>query len=112
MTEQKFSEQEIKKAVRQRYAGAIARPASSCCGPASAEPVQIGGSCCAPAPADAMKGKMAQVAGYDEAELRRLPADAVQNSSHAILLVIALPLSYHFRQEESTKRDVAVYSPQ
>ena len=80
MTEQKFSEQEIKKAVRQRYAGAIARPASSCCGPASAEPVQIGGSCCAPAPADAMKGKMAQVAGYDEAELRRLPADAVQNS--------------------------------
>ncbi len=95
MTERKFSEQEIKKAVRERYAGAIARPAASgcgptpsgpvqiggsCCGPVPSQPVQIGGSCCAPAPADAMKGKMAQVAGYGEAELQRLPADAVQNS--------------------------------
>ena len=80
MTEQKFSQREIKEAVKQRYAGRIARPASSCCGPAQSSPVQIGGSCCTPAATDAKKGRMAQVAGYGEAELQRLPADAVQNS--------------------------------
>ncbi|MBI4537736.1 MAG: arsenite methyltransferase [candidate division NC10 bacterium] len=80
MTEQGFSEREIKEAVRQRYAGAIARPASSCCGSTPSSLVQIGGSCCAPAPAESAKGKLAEVAGYDAAELRRLPADAVQNS--------------------------------
>ena len=80
MTERQFSESEIKDAVRKRYAGAIARPAGSCCGPAVSQPTQIGGSCCSPAASDSMKGTMAKVAGYGDAELAALPADALQNS--------------------------------
>ena len=80
MTEPIFSEQEIKESVRKRYAGAIGKSPSSCCGPAPSQPVQIGVSCCGPAPSDPMKGKFAAVAGYGDEELKRLPADAVQNS--------------------------------
>jgi len=80
MSGKKFGEHEIKEAVRRRYAGAIERPASSCCGPAPSQPVQIGSACCGPSVTEAMKGTMAKVAGYGESELGRLPADAVQNS--------------------------------
>jgi len=80
MDEREFSEQEIKKAVRKRYAGAIERPASSCCSPTVSQPIQIGGSCCGPVATEAMKGGMAKVAGYTEEDLARLPGDAVQNS--------------------------------
>jgi len=44
MTDPTFSEQEIKESVRKRYAGAIGQSPRSCCGPASSQPVQIGGS--------------------------------------------------------------------
>jgi N-acetylglutamate synthase-like GNAT family acetyltransferase/SAM-dependent methyltransferase len=74
----KFAEQEIKDAVKTRYAKAIERP-SSCCGPSPSEPVQIGGSCCGAAPVEA-KGNFAKIAGYDRDELSRLPADAVEHS--------------------------------
>ena len=80
MGKPEFSEKDIKEAVKRRYAGAIERPASSCCGPAPSQPVQIGSSCCGPSMTEAMKGSMAKVAGYGEEELGRLPADAVQNS--------------------------------
>ncbi|MCX5732971.1 MAG: arsenite methyltransferase [candidate division NC10 bacterium] len=80
MTDPAFSEQEIKESVRKRYAGAIGKSPGSCCGPAPSQPMQIGGSCCRAAPSDPMKGKFAAVAGYGDEELKRLPADAVQNS--------------------------------
>ncbi len=80
MSGKKFGEHEIKEAVKRRYAGAIEQPASSCCGPAPSQPVQIGSSCCGPSVTEAMKGGMAKVAGYGQEELGRLPADAVQNS--------------------------------
>ncbi|MEI8190789.1 MAG: arsenite methyltransferase [candidate division NC10 bacterium] len=80
MTDPIFSEQEIKESVRKRYAGAIGQSPRSCCGPAPSQPVQTGGSCCGTAPSDPMKGKFAAVAGYGDEELKRLPADAVQNS--------------------------------
>jgi arsenite methyltransferase len=80
MGKAEFSEKDIKEAVKRRYAGAIERPATSCCGPAPSQPVLIESSCCGPSVTDAMKGGMAKVAGYGEEELGRLPADAVQNS--------------------------------
>lgn len=80
MGKTEFSEKDIKEAVKRRYAGAIERPTSSCCGPAASQPVQIGSSCCGPSVTEVMKGGMAKVAGYREEELGRLPADAVQNS--------------------------------
>ncbi len=80
MTEGPFSEREIKDAVRKRYAGAIAPPAASCCGPTASKPMTIGSSCCPPATSDEMKGSMAKMAGYEDAVLAVLPADAVQNS--------------------------------
>jgi SAM-dependent methyltransferase len=70
---QQFSEQGIKDAVKQRYAEAI-QTKSSCCGPSPA-----GGTCCGPAPAE-LPGGLAAVAGYEEAELAGLPADAVEHS--------------------------------
>ncbi len=73
----RFGEQEIKEAVRARYAKAIQRQAS-CCGPTSSQPVQISNSCCGAAPVS--KGNFAKIAGYDKDELSRLPADAIQNS--------------------------------
>ncbi len=78
MDTNKFGEQEIKDAVRTRYAKAIQRQAS-CCGPLPSQPVQIADSCCGAAPVEA-KGNFAKIAGYDTDELSRLPADAVQNS--------------------------------
>jgi len=80
MGKPEFSEKDIKEAVKRRYAGAIEQPASSCCGPAPSQPVQIGSACCGPSVTEGMKGGMAKVAGYGEEELGRLPADAVQNS--------------------------------
>jgi N-acetylglutamate synthase-like GNAT family acetyltransferase/SAM-dependent methyltransferase len=80
MGKPEFSEKDIKEAVKRRYAGAIERPASSCCAPAPSRPVQIGTSCCGPSVTEAMKGGMAKVAGYGEEELGRLPSDAVQNA--------------------------------
>jgi N-acetylglutamate synthase-like GNAT family acetyltransferase/2-polyprenyl-3-methyl-5-hydroxy-6-metoxy-1,4-benzoquinol methylase len=75
-----FSEREIKDAVRERYAGAIERPTTSCCSSTPSQPLTIESSCCRPTTAEDMKGTMAKVAGYDDAELAALPADAVQNS--------------------------------
>jgi N-acetylglutamate synthase-like GNAT family acetyltransferase/SAM-dependent methyltransferase len=74
----KFGEQEIKDAVRTRYAKAIQRQ-GSCCGPSPSQPVQVAASCCGPGAVEA-KGNFAKIAGYDKDELTRLPADAVQNS--------------------------------
>jgi len=80
MGKPEISQKDIKEAVKRRYAGAIERPASSCCGPAPSQPVQIGDACCGPSVTEVMKGGMAKVAGYGEEELDRLPADAVQNA--------------------------------
>jgi arsenite methyltransferase len=74
----KFGDQEIKDAVRTRYAKAIQRQ-GSCCGPSPSQPVQVASSCCGPGAVEA-KGNFAKIAGYDKDELTRLPADAVQNS--------------------------------
>ena len=78
MDTNQFDEQEIKDAVRTRYAKAIQRQAS-CCGPSPSQPVHIASSCCGPGAIEA-KGNLAKIAGYDTDELTRLPADAVQNS--------------------------------
>jgi len=80
MGKPEFDDKEIKSAVKKRYAAAIARPSTSCCGPAAPQLVQIGGSCCGPAASTAMKGTMVKTAGYGEDELGRLPSDAVQNA--------------------------------
>jgi N-acetylglutamate synthase-like GNAT family acetyltransferase/2-polyprenyl-3-methyl-5-hydroxy-6-metoxy-1,4-benzoquinol methylase len=93
MTEEKkrTSEEDIKAAVRQRYAAAIAQPSGSCCGPAPvpaesgccgprpSAPVRPQSSCCGPA-ATEMQGTAARMAGYQAAELQNVPADAVSNS--------------------------------
>ena len=78
MDTKKFGDQEIKDAVRARYAKAIQRE-SSCCEASPTPPVQIAGSCCGPGAVEA-KGNFAKIAGYDKDELIRLPADAVQHS--------------------------------
>lgn len=90
-----FSPEEIRRAVRQRYAQAIGagggcgggpapgspvQAAGSCCGPAPSPPVQIAGPGGGPAPTPARQGGMAALAGYAAAALDRLPADAVQHS--------------------------------
>lgn len=80
MSEKEISQGNIKEAVRQRYARAIERPSTSCCGPAPSQPVKVGSSCCGPAVTETMKGSLVKSAGYGEEELGRLPADAVQNS--------------------------------
>ncbi|MBI4734504.1 MAG: arsenite methyltransferase [candidate division NC10 bacterium] len=80
MSEQEIGKDSIKEAVRQRYARAIERPSPSCCGPAPSQPVQVKSSCCGPAATETMKGSLVKSAGYEEEELGRLPADAVQNS--------------------------------
>ncbi len=77
MSEQPFSHEEIKNAVKQRYAGAIQSPGSRCT-PTSASPAQKG-SCCGPTAVEA-RGGFAKSAGYDAAELATLPADAVEHS--------------------------------
>lgn len=80
MGEKEIGKEDIKGAVRQRYARAIERPSTSCCGPAPSQPVKVGSSCCSPAVTETMKGSLVKAAGYGEEELGRLPADAVQNS--------------------------------
>ncbi len=80
MSEQEIGKGNIKEAVRQRYARAIQKPSTSCCGPAPSQPVQAKSSCCGPAATETMKGSLVKSAGYGEEELGRLPADAVQNS--------------------------------
>jgi N-acetylglutamate synthase-like GNAT family acetyltransferase/SAM-dependent methyltransferase len=80
MDEKKIGKGDIKEAVRQRYARAIQKPSTSCCGPAPSQPVQVKSSCCGPSVTDTMKGSLVKTAGYREEELGRLPADAVQNS--------------------------------
>ena len=55
---------EVKTAVKERYARAIQQPGSGCCG---------GG-------AQAMKGTLVKIAGYDDEALAALPADAVENA--------------------------------
>jgi len=80
MDRTELTETEIKEAVRNRYAAAVAKPGNSCCGPAATQPLAIGSSCCGPAVTETMKGSLVKTAGYGEEELGRLPADAVQNS--------------------------------
>ena len=80
MGEKEIGTSDIKEAVRQRYARAIQKPSTSCCGPAPSQPVQVKSSCCGPAMTETMKGSLVKSAGYEEEELGRLPADAVQNS--------------------------------
>jgi arsenite methyltransferase len=74
MSGQEVSKNDIKDAVKSRYAKAI-QGTPSCCGPA-APPA---GSCCGPTAVE-QKGTFVKIAGYDKDELSRLPADAVQNS--------------------------------
>jgi len=80
MGEKQIGKGDIKEAVRQRYARAIQKPSTSCCGPAPSQPVQVKSSCCGPSVTDTMKGSLVKTAGYGEEELGRLPSDAVQNS--------------------------------
>ena len=71
MLNENLSDIEIKGEVRKRYAALVSSPgASSCCGPESS---------CGSA-TETMKGNLVKSAGYSEAELQKLPGDAVQNS--------------------------------
>lgn len=72
-----FSNEDIKNAVKQRYAGAIQKGGS--CSAASGASAKASNSCCGAAPAEP-QGGFAKVAGYGEAELAALPADAVEHS--------------------------------
>ena len=74
MSEQGFSKNDIKDAVKSRYARAI-QGTPSCCGPAPSQ----AGSCCGPTAVE-QKGSFVKIAGYDKEQLSRLPTDAVQNS--------------------------------
>jgi len=78
MAEKEFSEQEIKDAVKSRYAQAI-QGSSSCCGPSAPREAPQGGSCRGSTHVE-QRGTFVKIAGYDKDELSRLPADAVQNS--------------------------------
>jgi arsenite methyltransferase len=78
MSRKEFSKTEIKDAVKSRYARAI-QDSSSCCGPSAARGEARTGSCCGPIAVE-QKGNLVKIAGYDQDELSRLPADAVQNS--------------------------------
>jgi arsenite methyltransferase len=78
MSEHGFSKHEIKDAVKSRYAKAI-QGASSCCGPTASPAAPQTGSCCDPTAVE-QKGTFVKIAGYDNDQLSRLPADAVQNS--------------------------------
>jgi AhpD family alkylhydroperoxidase len=77
MSAKSFSNEEIKNAVKQRYAGAIQTGGS--CGAAAGASTATVGSCCGGAPAEP-QGGFATAAGYGEAELAALPADAVEHS--------------------------------
>ena len=78
MSAKEFSQTEIKDAVKSRYAKAI-QGSSSCCGPSATPAGAPSSSCCGPITIE-QKGGMVKIAGYDKADLSRLPADAVQNS--------------------------------
>ncbi|HXZ43229.1 MAG TPA: methyltransferase domain-containing protein, partial [archaeon] len=78
MDKNTFGEQEIKDAVKSRYAKAIQR-SSSCCGPSATQEGTQSSSCCGPTALE-QKGNLVKIAGYDKDDLSRLPADAVQNS--------------------------------
>jgi SAM-dependent methyltransferase len=58
-------EKDIKAAVQDRYARAIQRPGSGCCGGSAT---------------DAMKGTLVKIAGYRDEDLAALPSDAVENA--------------------------------
>ncbi len=77
MSAEQFSSEEIKNAVKQRYAGAI-QTGPSCCAPQPAART-TNSSCCGAAPAEP-QGGFAKIAGYDATELASLPADAVEHS--------------------------------
>ena len=76
MSEQRFSDQDIKQAVKQRYATAV-QGGSSCCGPQPSPAPQQG--CCGAAPV-VPQGNLVTMAGYAAEELAGLPADAVEHS--------------------------------
>jgi N-acetylglutamate synthase-like GNAT family acetyltransferase/2-polyprenyl-3-methyl-5-hydroxy-6-metoxy-1,4-benzoquinol methylase len=78
MSAKEFSQAEIKDAVKSRYARAI-QGASSCCGPSPTQEGTPSSSCCGPTTVE-QKGNLVKIAGYDKADLSRLPVDAVQNS--------------------------------
>jgi SAM-dependent methyltransferase len=78
MSAKEFGDDEIKEAVKSRYAKAI-QGSSSCCGPSASPAGGPSNSCCGPTTIE-QKGGMVKIAGYDKGELSRLPADAVQNS--------------------------------
>jgi AhpD family alkylhydroperoxidase len=78
MSEQRFTDRDIKDAVKQRYASAI-QGGSSCCGPGSSSVPQAGGSCCGAASGESGRS-LADMAGYGAEELAALPADAVEHS--------------------------------
>lgn len=78
MSAKEFSKTEIKDAVKSRYAKAI-QDSSSCCGPSATQEGAQLSSCCGPTAVE-QKGNLVKIAGYDKADLSRLPADAVQNS--------------------------------
>ena len=61
-----------RKNVSEDYARAVSQPGTGCCG----SPATGGGGCCAPSP----KGVAAKLAGYTDAEVAALPAEAVVNS--------------------------------
>jgi N-acetylglutamate synthase-like GNAT family acetyltransferase/precorrin-6B methylase 2 len=74
MSANEFTKNEIKDAVKSRYAKAL-QSTSSCCGPSAPQT----SSCCGPTAVE-QHGTLVKIAGYDKDELSRLPADAVQNS--------------------------------
>ncbi len=78
MSNQVFGKDEIKDAVKSRYAKAIQR-SSSCCGSSVPREAPQTTSCCGPTAVE-QKGTFVKIAGYDKNELSRLPADAIQNS--------------------------------
>ena len=78
MSAKEISQEEIKQAVKSRYARAIQGP-SSCCGPSAPQTGAQASSCCAPTAVE-QKGNLVKIAGYDKDDLSRLPTDAVENS--------------------------------
>jgi N-acetylglutamate synthase-like GNAT family acetyltransferase/2-polyprenyl-3-methyl-5-hydroxy-6-metoxy-1,4-benzoquinol methylase len=99
MSAKEFSQAEIKDAVKSRYAKAIQGP-SSCCGPSATPAGAPSSSCCGPITIE-QKGGMVKIAGYDKADLSRLPADAVQNSFGC-----GTPLAFAGVQEGQTVLDI------
>ena len=71
MSENKWSDDKIKEEVRNQYATLVtSEGSSSCCGPVD--------SFCSPT--ETMKGNLVKSAGYSDADLKNLPAEAVENS--------------------------------